>query len=165
MDIVALWTCGPAYLVAFCYEADDEQNNFFLVDKGHPPYATRSTALIYASRQLGWEQEAADFEDMVKRWRQSKHRVHINNRYIALTEPRLIEACVDCALENCRGQNLPRCSKSEIKRIKQLLIRGETPDWGTELIIAAWLKHEMDERGYQSWQSAVIRDLQDSLTL
>jgi len=101
---------------------------------------------------------------MVKRWCQSEHRIHINNRYIALTEPRLIEACVDCALENCRGQHLSRCSESEIKRIRQLLIRGETPDWGTELIIAAGLKHKMDEGGYQSWQTAVIHDLQDSLT-
>lgn len=164
MDVVALWTCGPAYLAAFCDETDDEQTNWFLIGKEHPPYTARSTALIYASQQLGWKQEAADIEQMFKRWRRSKHRIHIDNHYIALTEPRLIEACVDCVLENCRSQNLPRCNQSEVKRVRQLLIKGETPDWGTELIIAAWLKHKIDERGYESWQSAVIRDLQDSLT-
>jgi len=55
MDVIALWTTGPAYLATFHDILEDEELNPYLVGQSHPPYEIRANALIDASNRLGWE--------------------------------------------------------------------------------------------------------------
>src|SRR5712691_5868169 len=46
MDVIALWTTGPAYLATFHDILEDEELNPYLVGQSHPPYEIRANALI-----------------------------------------------------------------------------------------------------------------------
>jgi hypothetical protein len=58
MDVIALWTAGPAYLATFQDTLEDEELNPYQVGQSHPPYEVRANALIDASKRLGWEDAA-----------------------------------------------------------------------------------------------------------
>ena len=163
MDLTALWTCGPAYLAALLDELDGQHLDPYFIGQEHPPYAVRVEALIFACRQLGWMREADELGKHIRQWQQSAHYKQVSNRYVALTDTSLTADCVRCALETCRHHNLPKCDQQTIARVRQKLNRNETPDWGTELILAAWLKYEMNNTNYDAWQQSVIRELLDSL--
>lgn len=164
MDLTALWTCGPAYLTAFHEEIDGSDLNPYLIGQEHPPYAVRVAALILACRQLGWMHEADEFGKLIRQWQRSTRHKRIGNRYVALANENLIAECARSAIETCRHHNLPKCDKQTIAHVKAKLNRNETPNWGAELIIAAWLKYELNRADYEVWQQTVIRELLDSLT-
>lgn len=164
MDLTALWTCGPAYLAALIDEMDQDQAQPFLLTQEHPPNAVRVDALILACERLGWKQEAVELRRISDRWLRSRHAGQINNRYVTLTDSDLIAGCVECALATCQHHSLPMCNQETVTQIKNKITRNETPDWGTDLIIAAHLKFELDKANYHLWEQAIIRNLLDSLT-
>jgi hypothetical protein len=164
MDIVALWTCGPAFLAAFQDEIEDKGKNPYHVDKAHPPYALRAIALLKASRTLGWTNHTKDIRVILENWRKSKWAKGIDNNYRSLCDPQLTEAVLDCTLATCEAFGLTACTVPEIERIDQLLRQKIIPEFGAELIIAAWLTREQrDEPAYNQWQSSVVRNLSDSI--
>ncbi len=164
MDIVALWTCGPSFLAAFQDEIEDETKNPYLVDKVHPPYAVRAIALLKAGKALGWQEHTQKIRGILEHWRKSKSAKQVDNSYLALSEPLLTEGVVACAQATCHSLSLPKCTPTEIERIKGLLVHDEIPDFGVDLIIAAWLVREQeDEETFSRWETAKIRSRLDSL--
>jgi hypothetical protein len=109
MDIVALWTCGPAFLAAFQDEIEDEGKDPYRVDKAHPPYALRAIALLKASKILGWSHWTKGIKEILENWRKSKWSKRVDNNYRALSEPQLTEAVVKCALATCEHFSLSFC--------------------------------------------------------
>lgn len=164
MDLAGVWTCGPAYVAALLYELDTDQKNPFLLTQEHPPYAVRVDALILACIELGWEQEAVELRRVSSKWRKSAQARQISNQYVAAADSDLIAQCVDCALAACQHHSLPKCDRETLARIKHLISQNETPDWGTDLILAAHLKYELDKANYERWEQTAIRNLVDSLT-
>ena len=165
MDITALWACGPAYLAAFQDEIEEQSKNPYLIEQRHPPYAVRARALFIASQKLGWDQHSSGIKEVGKKWRQSPWGNGLDNRYIALTDPKLTDACLACALAACESYRLPRCTTSDIERISLMLTRGETPDFGLDLLLAAWLrKEQQDEGSFAAWEQDTLRALVKSLT-
>lgn len=165
MDIAALWTCGPAYLAAFQDEVEEQAKNPYLIEQTHPPYAVRARALFMASQKLGWSHYASGLREIGNKWRQSNWAKRLDNRYVALTEPKLTDGCLACALAACESYCLPCCSQADIERIKRMLTHNETPNFGTELILAAWLANEQeDEDTFATWEQNTIQALADSLT-
>lgn len=165
MDIVALWTCGPAFLAAFQDEIEDKTKDPYHLDNIHPPYAVRAIALLRASKALGWTSHAKGIEGIKGEWRKSKWARRVDNDYLALAEPRLTEAVVDCTLATCTKFSLPRCTPAEVARIEGIVTRDETPQFGSDLILAAWFAR--DKRGAESfnqWERSTIRFALDSLT-
>jgi hypothetical protein len=52
-----------------------------------------------------------------------------------------------------------------MKRIEETLKQGGIPEFGIDLIIAAWLVREQrDEISYDQWQANAIQFLSDSIT-
>jgi hypothetical protein len=54
--------------------------------------------------------------------------------------------------------HLPKCTPSAVEALHQKLGRGETPDLGSELILAAWIVREKsNELAYLEWEKATVR--------
>jgi len=164
MDIVALWTCGPAYLAAFCDELEDKNPDPYFVNQQHPPYAMRAEALLNASRSLGWSEYGSGLRAQFRKWSIPHSKKQIDYSYTSLTEPVLIKSCVQCALDACKAYKLPQCDTHLINKVGQILQRGETPEFGVDLIIAAWMMERLDRNNYQQWELDVVRRLYESLT-
>ena len=54
IDIVALWTFGPAFLFAFDGFVELHEPNPYLIGQVHPPYHLRASALVDAVSRLLW---------------------------------------------------------------------------------------------------------------
>jgi hypothetical protein len=160
MDVIALWTTGPAYLAAFHDVLDDEACNPYQLGQSHPPYEIRANALIDASNQLGWEDYTQDLVERIAYWHRSHWRKERNNQYVACASPDLVQECVTSAITTCEALSLPRCSGETLEAIQSKLHQGEPPDWGAEVLIAAWLQcQQMDNDSFNAWESSVIRQL------
>lgn len=165
MDMVALWTAGPSYLAAFQDEVEESSKNPYLINQEHPPYAVRVEALLKASEQLGWSQYARPLERIIKDWPASGWKAGLDNHYRALTDPRLVEACISCSLMACESLALPRCDTAVIEHVRSVLVRKELPDFGVELMLAAWLVRQTgSEDDYDEWEQATVRDMIASIT-
>ena len=163
MDVTALYTCGPAYLATFHDQIENSHINPYHLTQNHPPYAVRVEALIFGCRQLGLERETKILNKVLRQWQTPKYQHKKDNHYIALTNSEIVADCVKAVLATCQFKDLPKCDRQAIEQTRYKLQRGETPEWGTELIIAAWLKYETDQTNYESWQKFVVQDLLDSL--
>lgn len=162
IDVLAFWICGPAYLAAYHDEMDQGHIKPFLISQTHPPNEVRVFALITLAKQLGWGMYCDGPERLLERWRMSLQDLPTTdrNRYISLTGRRTIEACVASAVSACRTLRLPQCTSDTITRLRQMMIRGETPDFGVELIISAWLVHqENGVEAYATWEPSTVTSL------
>lgn len=166
IDIMALWLTGPAYLAAFVDETDNPDIDPFSV-QDHPPYELRARVLVQVGETFGWKKHCEMLNQLLVKWRTSRQPSDISelNRYVALSNEQIINSCTAFALETCRSLQLPQCNGEVLTKLQHALGRGDIPEFGLELIIAAWLMHE--ESGadaYQCWQSRVIQELQQCIT-
>jgi hypothetical protein len=160
MDMIALWTVGPAYLATFQDTLDTKAPNPYQVGQSHPPYAVRTHALIDASIRLGWEDYTQGLTEKVTNWQRSDWRHERDNRYVAYANPDLVRSCVTAALSTCEILSLPPCSAGTLTTIQEKLAQGETPDFGSELLITAWLQcQQMDTDHFNAWERHVISEL------
>jgi len=166
VDLIALWTCGPAYLATFNDVLDDPQVDPYQVGQSHPPYEVRARALIQAAEALGWSGQCQNLSETIQKWSRSEWHRGKNNQYAALASPALVAACADTALKTCEALRLPKCTPDAVKALSQKLSRSGTPELGSELILAAWLVRESnDEPAYVEWEKAVIRSHLAEITL
>lgn len=157
MDIIAVWACGPAYLLSFEFEMSDETKNPYQVDQAHPPYALRTEALLWASRELGWTKYSSGLEVVIEKWRASYWKSRIDNDYVALADSKIMQACITSTLVACAEVGLPLCDEQHIKRVESVLASGNTPDFGVDIVLAAWLKRRRtDEAAYQLWEREIV---------
>lgn len=164
MDLIALWTCGPAYLASFEYEVGDESKNPYQISQSHPPYALRVEAMIAASEKIGWSAYTQGLKNRIKAWQASKWKSHYTNKYVALADSKIMSACITCTLAACEAVGLPRCDERQVKRVKEIIKRGNTPDFGTEVIIAAWLVHQQtDDQSFEQWEQKTVASLFDRI--
>ena len=165
IDMIALWTCGPAYLAAFQNELHDPDINPYQIDQSHPPYEVRASALVSASRQLGWSTHTGDLTRLIQGWRKSEWKSQRTNRYVALIDPELVKACVSAALETSKALALPKCTLEQVSNVRDTLRREDIPDFGVDLLLAAWLvEREQGEQAFEQWEQKAIRVLSSSIT-
>lgn len=159
-DIVALWSCGPAFLAAYEDQVDRQKPNPYVTDQIHPPYEVRTLALAEAAKRLGWKAHVPTLEERVSRWRESWSDSR-NNEYAALFDETLIQSVVSCALTSCSEFRLPRCDDAQIEGIHRALESGTAPQIGLDLLLTAWVvynRHGPDD--YHAWE----RDTLDRLS-
>jgi hypothetical protein len=142
MDLVALWTCGPAYLAAFLDEMEDENKNPYLVKSIHPPYAFRVETLIKASEKLGWEQYTSGLKKMMTKWKKSHWFNKVDNNYHAMTSDTLCNAIIKTSFETFGELKLSKCQKTMIEEIQNKINKQLPLDWGIEIILGAWFYHD-----------------------
>ena len=79
---------------------------------------------------------------------------------MACASPDLVRGCVTSVITACETLSLPRCSGETLKVIQEKLNQGETPDLGSEVLIAAWMQwQQMDTESFNAWESSVVREL------
>jgi hypothetical protein len=164
IDLIALWTCGPAYLASFEYEVGDESKNPYQISQTHPPYALRVEAIIAASERLGWGEHTQGLKDRLEGWGVSNWKSHLTNKYFKLADSKIMSACLTCTLAACESAGLPRCDERQVERVKELLKRGDAPDFGADVIIAAWLvRQQTDDQSFGQWERNTVAALFDRI--
>jgi hypothetical protein len=160
VDIISLWSCGPAFLAAMLDVATKAEP--FIVDSPHPPYALRLKMLTLCADNLGWQNESKPLAELESRWA-SAHRIADHNQYLALCPDELIRAALDWATRACVEWKIPKCKPDHLINIKDRRRKNYPIDSANELIISAWLMFDNNEGVYQKWESTTIRALCDDL--
>jgi len=159
-DIVALWTCGAAFLATFQDKIEQDSIKPYAISKNHPSYEVRALALVGASEMLGWQEHSIGIKEIIAKWSQiSASRIGRNNQYIACTDPTIIEACMSCALASCEKLKLPRCSQEMVHQVRQISSMGEPPRFGAPLLLTAWLAHNENAEAFDQWEKQTIQKL------
>jgi hypothetical protein len=99
-------------------------------------------------------------EVVIEKWRASHWKSRIDNDYVALADSKIMQACITSTLVACAEVGLPRCDEQHIKRVESVLASGNTPDFGVDVVLAAWLKRQRtDEAAYQLWEREIVNAL------
>lgn len=158
VDVIAVWTCGPAYLAAYAAEIDKPDVVPHEIVPTHPPHAVRVAALIEMATQLGWGNRTPDLQRISLTWNSRSVRER-NNRYVALTHKHLIQAGITAAMETCRKLALPQCTAGTLASVEKAVKRGEPLPFGLALLWGAWAVWQNDPDSYEDWQGRLVRDL------
>ena len=165
VDVISLWLCGPAYLAALedVMEADDL--NPFQLGQSHPPYETRATALIDAAGRLGWAYYSGSIQCLVDRWSSTASTDEKTNLHVACADPRLLSGAVSAAIQTCETLSLPCCTPARIAAVEDKARQGQPLEFGTDVILAAWLTHSRStDAAYEEWERAIVGRLLAKLT-
>lgn len=167
MDLVALWTCGPAYVAAFQDELEHAPKDWFYINQNHPPYAIRVECLVNAAHKLGWHKYTEQVDRLLSQqiygWRQAKPKE--TNTYATLTMPQLIDDCISSVFSTCENFALPLCTSNDVERVKFKFAQNRSFEFGTELIIAAWFYEQQNGSDkYDKWERRTVAALADSIT-
>jgi len=84
IDLISLWSCGPAYLACFHDVVERTDVNPYEVSETHPPYAVRSDALTKGAVQMGLARFAGNLEHLPKTWQRSRWKSHRDSKFLAL---------------------------------------------------------------------------------
>jgi hypothetical protein len=163
-DIVALWSCGPAFLAAYDDSLDGQHGH--VIDDVHPPYEIRTAAVIEAARRLGWTDYTAQLATRLEGWVQDSTGAR-NDVFLALRSDELINGVLTAALGVCSALGLPRCDSETLLNVERLLGRGATPNFGRPIILASWLKYEEfhgDTARYHAWERTIVDALVRQVT-
>lgn len=162
-DIISLWICGPAFLTAFRRILEREEPNPYLLNRSHPPYDVRVSALVLAASKLGWAEYTAPLAATSGKWQSSCFAAARTNEYIAYTSIEIVQAAVSSSAAMCQALELPKCDTNSVAKVQETL-RSYTLDFGPDLVVAAWLMHEnVAAETYESWQYATISTLLDTV--
>jgi hypothetical protein len=159
MDIIALWSCGPAYLGAFLDEVEREDLDFFQISTVHPPYFVRILAILCACRLLKLDAHAGALDAL-----SATLSKDYPNKLAQLAPEKLIAATVDAGFAVCKaleirdwryfGQGGPGSSSPD------------TYEPGVALLLEAWrVRNQVDEESYCNWEREVIATIAADIAL
>jgi hypothetical protein len=153
MDIIALWSCGPAYLGAFLDEVERDNLDLFQISTVHPPYCVRILAILRACPFLKLDAHAGALQDL-----SASLSKHYPNKLAQLAPEELIIAAVDAGFAVCK--TLEIC---DWRRFDQGGAGSSSPDThelGVALLLEAWrVRNQVDEEIYSTWEREVIGTL------
>lgn len=163
-DVIALWTCGPAFLEAFEKELDKQNPNPYLISNQHPPYEIRCIGLMDTGSKLGLSKYIATLKDKVKLWKTSSFGKDRTNEYVSYANKEILDGAISSALKVCANLSIPVCDQNKVKEIEYLVKGKEKFDFGAELIIAAWLISKKVRRDdYDSWERETLEALNKNI--
>lgn len=162
-DIVALWSCGPAFLAAYDDSLDGKKPH--IIDEVHPPYEIRSIAIAEAARRLGWEEYVSSLASRIDEWARPGTSER-DDVFLALGGQELVGGVVTAGLDICSTLKLPRCDHAVLSHVNKLLADTQSPSFGRSLILASWLMYERcneDAARYHGWESRLVGSLVQSV--
>jgi hypothetical protein len=159
VDVIALWTCGPAYLAAFTDVVENNNTDPFLLSPGHPPYEVRALILSECAQVLGWFDQASSIKKLVEKWRSGKWASKRNNDFLAVVNDSLMQKAATLAMEACDRWNLPKCTPQYVEEVRKTYLSANEVNSAIELIIASWLKFEASPERYASWQLRTLQNI------
>lgn len=163
IDLLSLWTSGPAYLACFRDHLDQQRPNPYMIDQSHPPYSVRAEALIEGARQLGLGAYTFGLTSIVAGWDKSNWHVEKDNHFVSLNNNEMIEGCTQAAFGFCRTLKLARCSAERVESLRSNAAKVDVADFGVDLLLRARIVFiEKGEEGYNNWENAVVERLAKS---
>jgi hypothetical protein len=157
VDVIALWTCGPAYLAAIQDVLEDDGLDPYQLGQSHPPYALRSAVLIQAAARLDWAYYTGPLQQLLDGWPKSKRADNKSNLHIACSDSALTASVIDSAIQTCERLGLSRCTPESIATVRQKLSRSISPELGAETLLAAWIiRGDSTEADYLAWERHFI---------
>lgn len=157
VDVIGLWTGGPAYLDTFRRAIEEHEFNPYKMVAHHPPYGARAAALVGAAERVGWGMRAGKLRGIMEGWQRDGRKLGKDNAYATYADPEIVAACVGRALATCEDFVLPRCDQASLDRVAAMLREGVIPNFGMDLILAAWtVALDQDENAYSRWEGEVI---------
>ncbi len=164
IDLIALWTCGPAYLASFFDVVEDSKINPYEITQSHPPYAVRAEALIKGALLLDIHRYSTKLERLAQSWRRSTWRKHFNNRFLAFSRAELLDSSVKVAFSLCALLNLAKCTPVKIDAVFARPLSQTPEDLGLDLILWAWAVFEQKgKEAYFPWESGTVRHLAQTI--
>jgi len=157
IDVIALWSCGPAYLAAF-QDEHEKIDKPFIIESTHPPAELRTYALLQAARRLGWDRYLQELEQMQQNWYQ-KIPASIGNEYRSLRNTELIEGCLEAAFDYCKYIKIPPLRPEDLELRRFSLQQKADFSHGIELIVASWLVYHENEAYYRDWEERTLNQL------
>jgi hypothetical protein len=161
-DAIALWTCGPAFLIAMQHALETRKIRPYEMSQTHPPYELRLRLLLDLADNLEWADECSDLKQILRTW-QTDSRPADANSYAALAHFTLAEECASEIVKACRGWGLPLCTPETTREIKAKAKTTHTFTSATELILAAWSVYREDPDAMEGWESRALAQLQAEL--
>lgn len=166
IDLISLWSCGPAYIACFQDAVERQNINPYEVTETHPPYAVRADALINGATQLGLQMFTGNLERLTDAWRHSQWKKHRDSRFLSLARPELIQSCTRVAFSFCESLKLAKCTPEIVDRLEESLASYNSGDMGLDLLLFAWFVFEKGgKKTYSEWESKVVRDLAQRIML
>jgi hypothetical protein len=157
IDVVGLWSCGPAYLYSFY--ADHQDVNPFLIEPYHPPVVIRTYTLIESAKIIGWGDYTKPLISALKIW-DRKIPDLAYNRYKTLRDKGLIDSYIKKACEYYSDLGIPRLENQDIDRISSQVIDVDSPTLTADLVVKAWLVYqEKGDTAYQAWEENVVNEI------
>jgi len=163
VDLIALWSCGPAFLAAMTDAVDSPRVDPFLAESVHPPYALRLRILCLGAQEIGWANEALGLASLLAKWEQQGQAIVNHNHYIAVAPRELLDQALHWALSACRQWKIPRCDQEVLRACTQRRRANLSVDSAAELIISAWLVFEKNNDDYSDWESRTVSCLRAEL--
>jgi len=157
VDVIALWSLGPAYIEAFELEHTNVSDPF-LIEQSHPPVELRTKVLVETAEKLGWKSEAQKLKVLMKQWR-FKLPHSIRNRYISLSKIELIDAAINATTDFCTTAKIPRLDTPQLERILGLINENIVPEESIDIIFGAYLVYKKGETIYENWETKIYQSL------
>jgi hypothetical protein len=165
VDVISLWLCGPAYLAALQDVMEAGGLDPHQLGQSHPPYEIRAKALIEAAGQLGWAYYTGDIQGLVDQWSAASTANIRTNLHIACADQRIVSGAIASAIQTCQSIALPCCTAAGIDALDDRLKRGHPLEFGTDVIVAAWLtRTRSTEAEYEEWERVLIQRLLAEIT-
>lgn len=164
IDIIAVWTCGPAYLGSFKDQIERPQTNPYEITQNHPPYEVRLCALVDASRNLGFSDHAEGLSAIAGGWAKSNLRRGKNNKFLALADRGLIHECTQAAFRFCESLNLTKWTSSKLDVARAQLLNEANLDLGVDLLLSARvIFEERGESALDEWERITVRQIAENV--
>jgi hypothetical protein len=160
IDVIALWTCGPAYLASFQDEVEQPHKNPYEITQDHPPNEVRLCALAEASRDLRFRDYAEGLLAAGEGWVRSGWRGARDNRFLALADPGLIRACTQAAFRYCESMEFTKWTTSRLDVLRTRLDDEASLELGVDLLLSARVVfRERGEAAFSEWERKTVHRL------
>lgn len=155
MDVIALYTCGPAYLTAFLADTSNTTNAYSIV-KSHPPLFYRVKALVRTAESLGWASYTKGLADLLLKFQGGSTSPVLANVAASYAPDALVQGVIEAALGYCEALSLPRFTRERLDKIRNALAKDELLQ-GTDLVVAAWLVEVDSPDAYNAWEQRTFQ--------
>ena len=165
-DVVALWTCGSAFIAAMEETAANGGVDPYSIESPHPPYEVRVRAVIWAARFLGLGQAVGRLQAIAQEWEDQRQQVDLAPDYAFLTHPRVIEHAVWAASAACQALGLRPCTPEAVDEVRKRMSATAELDFGIELLLTArLLREEKGAKAYKTWETDTVARLAEDINL
>jgi hypothetical protein len=165
IDLISVWTCGPAYLACFQDAVEKHNMNPYEVTETHPPFAVRAEALVSAAKRLGLQKFTGSLRGLIDEWHRPQWAKRRDGRFLSLAHPELINSCTNVAFSFCESLNLARCTPERLENLPQSLAQYNSDEIGLDLLLFAWFIFEKKGKiEYSDWETKTVRDLAQCIT-